>query len=123
MNPFTHFLVQLLPKDDSGLQAFVHHWDALEVLVIRVYRSGKAETADEEEYQELSTWLEENYVLWQDRLNAYWQETKVGGQITTQDPFLRLMVPRQAADFVGDWAAMQHLPAAREALNRYISQG
>jgi hypothetical protein len=123
MNPFTRFLVQLLPKEDSSLQAFVHHWDALEALVIRVYRSAMVETADEEEYQELFTWLQENYVHWQDHLQPYWQETKVGGQITAQDPFLRLITVRQAADFVGDWAAMQHLPAAREALNRYISKG
>jgi hypothetical protein len=40
--------------------------------------------------------------------------------MTEQDPFLRLLAAEQASDFVGDWEAMQYLPAAREALNLYI---
>ena len=79
-----------------------------------------SETADETIYKEIRDWLVDNYSLWENELRPYWQATKVGGQKAEQDPFLRLLTAERAQDFVGDWQAMQNLPAAREALNRYI---
>ena len=120
MNPFTRFL--LGRGEDRALRAFVERWDALEMLVIRVFRNKGAETADETEYQELRPWLQANYPHWQEKWHPYWQEAKAGGQPARQDPFERILTAENAADFANDWEAMQYLPAAREALNRYIQE-
>lgn len=122
MNSFTRFLLGRGQKGDEMLQAFVERWDALEALVIGVYRGKEAETADETEYRELRSWLLDHYPHWQDTWQPFWQETMVGGQPAGQDPFLRLLAAEQAAGFVGDWEAMQYLPAARETINRYIQR-
>jgi hypothetical protein len=98
----------------------VERWDGLEGLVIQVFRGKGAETADESIYKEIRPWLVENYPLWENELRPYWQTAKVGGQTAVQDPFLWLLRAEHAQDFVGDWEAMQYLPAAREGLNRYI---
>lgn len=120
MNPFTRYLLGGGRKEDKALQTFVERWDALEGLVIRVFRNKMAETADETEYQQLRPWLLANYPLWEDKWRPYWQETLVGRLPCESDPFQRLLTAEKAADFIGDWEAMQHLPAAREAINRYI---
>jgi hypothetical protein len=120
MNPFTRFLLNRDRKEGQALEMFVERWDALETLVIRIFRGKAADTADEDEYHQLHTWLLINYPQWQDRLQPYWQETLVGGSPAAQDPFQRLLEADKAAAFSGDWEAMQHLPAAREALNRFI---
>ncbi|MDX1664717.1 MAG: hypothetical protein R3272_13065 [Candidatus Promineifilaceae bacterium] len=119
MNPFTRFLRQWL-GDDDDVDALVGHWDALEALIIRVYKQGEATPADEAEYQALRRWMQANYGTWAGELRPLWQETEVAGAPAEHDPFLRLTTPRAAADYVGDWNAMQHLPAAREALNRLV---
>jgi hypothetical protein len=41
-------------------------------------------------------------------------------QHNREDPFARLLAAGAARDFAGNWAAMQTLPAAREALNRWL---
>lgn len=119
MNPFTRFLRQWLsgPEEISPL---VEHSDALEALVIRVYKAGEASSADEAEYQALRSWLEGNYPAWQQVLAPYWQEARVAGEPVAADPLLRLLRADTAAEFVGDWGAMQQLPALREALNRCV---
>ena len=119
MNPFTRFLRQWL-RNDRDLGLLIEHWDALEALIIRVYRQGEATPADEAEYQALRRWMEANYGAWAGPLRPLWQETEVAGAPAEQDPFLRLIAARAAADYVGDWNSLQHLPAAREALNRLI---
>ena len=118
MNLFTRFLRQWLR--DPDLQQLLEHWDALEALVIRVYKGGAASAADEAEYQALRGWMQANYPAWRERLRVYWRQAQVGGKPATTDPFLRLTEPPTAASFVGDWQAMQHLPAAREALNQLV---
>jgi hypothetical protein len=120
MNPFTRFL--LGRGEDRALRAFVERWDALEMLVIRVFRNKGPETADETEYQELRPWLQANYPHWQEKWHPYWQEANAGGHPARQDPFERILTAENAADFANDWEAMQYLPAAREALNRYIQE-
>jgi hypothetical protein len=120
MNPFTRFLLGKKSKKSEALEAFVERCDALEGLVIRVFRGKGADLADEESYKEIRRWLVENYPLWENDLRSYWQAALVGGQPAEQDPIRRLLSAEQAKDFVGDWEAMQYLPAAREALNRYI---
>lgn len=119
MNRFTRFLKQWMGnEEDLGL--LIQHLDALEALVIRVYRGKTATPADEAEYGKLRLWLEEHYPAWQEEMRPYWQKAQVGGQPAKQDPVRRVLQAQAAADLVGDWEAMQNLPAIREALNRLV---
>jgi hypothetical protein len=120
MNPFTRHLLGGGKQENEALAAFIERWDALEALVIRVFRNKGAETADQTEYQQLRLWLLENYSVWQEQWQPFWQETMAGGLPAKEDPFQRLLKAEEAADFVGDWEALQYLPAARETINRYI---
>ncbi len=119
MNRFTHFLQQWL-RPGASLAPLVEHLDALERLVIRVYKGNEATAADEAEYGRLRPWLQDNYPAWQEALEPYWRQSLVAGQPAEADPVWRLLQAEAARDFMGDWGAMQHLPAIREALNRLI---
>lgn len=118
MNPFTRFLSQWLRNDT--IEEFILPWDAVEALVIRVYKNGRATAEDEEGYRQARATLQKIYPKLAEGLRPYWQQARVGGRLEHDDPFLFLLTPDRAADFVDNWVAMQHLPAAREALNQYI---
>lgn len=120
-NLFSQFLRSLLPADRQvQVEAFVERWDALEELVIRVYQQGEATPADEAVYAELKQWFEVHYPELAGPLRRHWPETTEAGHRPTTDPFQRLFSPESATVFVDNWPAMQALPAAREALNRYL---
>jgi DNA-binding transcriptional LysR family regulator len=118
MNPFTKSLAAKLGT--SKLQDFIAHWDALEQLVIRVYRGKAVTEADEAEYTQLRAWLQANYEAWREALQPHWQQAKIAGKLATEDPFAKLFTPQHAADFLNNWPALQALPAAREGLNRLV---
>jgi hypothetical protein len=118
MNIVTGALAKRLKN--HHLKDWIAHWDALEALVIRVYKGKKATSEDETEYRRLRAWLTRNYPRWQAALRPHWQQSLLAGEPALADPFTRLFSALQAADFAGDWSAMQTLPAAREALNRYL---
>lgn len=118
MNPFTRFLMQWVPQ--ASLAEFVTQWDVLEALVIRVYKGKRATAVDEQQYQQAKAWFEANYAQFAPTLQPYWADTKVGGTTEHDDPFRVLFAPDTAVVFVNNWPAMQHLPAAREALNKLI---
>jgi hypothetical protein len=117
-NPVTRSLIQQL--HDPSLTEFVAYWDALEALVIRVFRTGEAKPGDEAEYRHVRTFLSQSYPQWERALGAYWPLAKVAGGQARGDPFARLIATATVRKFVGDWTAMQALPAAREALNRFL---
>lgn len=117
-NPFTRFLTQW--SADGRFQQFVAYWDALERVVVQVYRQKMSVAEAQPEYARVWPWLRTQYGEWADVLRPFWQQTKVAGAPTVTDPFqLLLDIPHPQA-ILGDWRAMQHLPAAREALNQYI---
>jgi hypothetical protein len=118
VNPFTDSLLKQL--HDEELTAFVRQWDALEALVVRVYKGGAASAQDEAEHATLRPWLLQHTPQWQGRLNPYWPQTRSAGAPTREDPFATLLAAAHARDFVQNWAAMQTLPAARESLNRLL---
>ena len=120
MNPFTQSLLDHIR--DRRIEAFVVLWDALEDLVVRVYRGEAATAQDEAEYRHLRRRLQREVANWEPRLRPHWQRTHIGGQPTREDPFLSLLRAPRAADFVDNWAAMQTLPAAREALNHLLME-
>lgn len=118
MNPFTKFLSQ--SSTDHRFLAFVEKWDELERIVIAVYRGKIAPDSADSDWQGIRAWLRNNYSSWETALRPYWQMTSAGGNPTITDPFYLLLNINIAADIPGDWRAMQHLPAAREAINRYL---
>lgn len=119
MSRFTDFLRQWL-GDEEDLALLIQHLDALEALVIRVYKGQAASPADEAEYGKIRLWLERHYPAWQEELRPHWQQALVGGRPASQDPVLSVLAAETAAGLIGDWEAMQNLPAVREALNRLV---
>lgn len=118
MNPFTNYLSQW--ATDGDFAAFVADWDRLERLVIGVYRARLDATAAGVEFGQVWPRLRLSYGRWQEALRPYWQATRVAGAPAQTDPF-RLLLDIAAPEAIpGDWRAMLHLPAAREALNRYL---
>jgi hypothetical protein len=117
-NPFTRFLRQ--GAADNGFAAFIERWDRLEWVVVGVYRDKIDRAAAEAQYAEVWPWLRRAYPCWQAALRPHWQATRAAGEPTHVDPFALLLEIAAPADIVGDWRAMQHLPAAREAINRYL---
>jgi hypothetical protein len=118
MNPFTKAIAARVRS--RQLKVFIARWDALEALVVRVYRGHAATDAEEVEYATLRGWLTEHYPAWRDSLEPHWRQAMRGGKLSVDDPFAFLFAPERAAQFLGSWAHMQALPAAREALNRLI---
>lgn len=118
LNPFTKSIAARLKS--RQLKQFIQHWDALEALVVRVFRGKAATAADEAEHAELRGWINAAYLEWRDPLEPLWRQVMCGGVPCEDDPFLFLMTPESATVFAGSWAHMQALPAAREALNRLV---
>ena len=117
-NPVTRSLIQEL--NDPHLAQFAAQWDAVEALVIHVFRRKAATPQDEAEYQQIRTRLREAYAHRQRALRPYWSRAKVAGETAGEDPFARLLETEASRDFVENWVAMQTLPAAREALNHWL---
>ena len=122
-NPFTRLLGRRLDQKTTlrlEIDAFVEPWDLLEALVISIYRTGSASEEDQGSVDEVTRWLAERYSAYENALAPHWAGTRAAGQTVESDPFRSLFSDRSAASFIGDWSAMQTLPAAREALNRWL---
>jgi len=117
-NPFTRFLNQW--SRDASFSEFVAYWDALEAVVVRVYRQKTTPQEAAEAFEQVWPWLRAHYGAFEAQLRPFWRQTKAAGQLTQTDPFRLLLEIQQPADIPGDWRAMQHLPAAREAINQYL---
>ena len=118
MNPFSRFLSQW--SKNRPFAEFVEQWDRLELVVVRVHRENMSLTEAEAQFAEVWPWLRRQYSQWEEPLRPYWQQTKAAGEPTSTDPFLMLLNLPDPAAILGNWRAMQHLPAAREALNRFL---
>ena len=118
MNIFSKYLSKR--ANSAALNEFVAHWDKLEILVITVFKSKQATGEDEEMYRLVSSWFDANYDNWQIKMRPHWQGVLAGGEIIESDPFLALLSAETAADFDGNWRAMQLLAAARETLNNLL---
>lgn len=120
MNPFTRHLLRQSARPD--LAALAEAWDAVEALVVRVYRGGSAGPGDETEYRKLQSALRIELARWRGELGPLWRSATIGGTPAEHDPFDVVLDRPSAAAFVDDWPAMQTLPAARQALNSLILQ-
>jgi hypothetical protein len=119
-NPFSRFLRSRLPDRSAEADAFVAAWDRLETLVVDVYRRGGADAADEAELAALAADLAARYRAVARALEPHWRAATAAGRPVTADPFLALLSAPGAAWFAGNRAALQQLPAAREAINRWL---
>jgi hypothetical protein len=117
-NPFTRSIAAALRE--RRLREFITAWDPIEALVVRVYRGKAALPSDEQEYAALRPRALDAHAHLRDALARHWPTTKVAGAFAVEDPFAALLRRETAAAFVGDWPAMQALPAAREALNKVV---
>lgn len=117
-NLFSSFLGQW--SKNRPFNTFIEQWDTLEAIVIGVYRDKITLEAAETDFNHTWPWLREQYPQWEAALRPHWQATKAGGQPTQTDPFQLLLAVQHAADVNGNWSLMQHLPAAREAINRLL---
>lgn len=88
--------------------------------MVRVYREKMTPAEAETDFQRVWPWLRQHYSTWEMVLRPYWQQTQAGGRPTQADPFRLLLDVAKPADILGDWNLMQHLPAAREAINQLI---
>jgi hypothetical protein len=118
MNPFTRYLRQWLNNKD--LDEFVSYWDRLEAFTIQIYREQISHEEARPEFDVIWPWLKRRYPDWRAELAPYWRQTKVAGQPTQCDPFQLLLDLCQVEAISGNWNAMQHLPAAREAINKLL---
>jgi hypothetical protein len=117
-NPFTRSITHALRS--RALRSFVQHWDALEALVIRVFRGKAALASDEAELITLRHWLHTHFPDFQAALEPRWRASRVGHDTPGEDPFAALLAIDAAQTFVDNWAALRQLPAAREALNQFV---
>ena len=117
-NPFTRSIAAALRE--RRLREFITHWDAVEALVVRVYRGNAANAADEAEYAKVRPQALAGHEHLRAALEPHWRTAKVAGALATEDPFVVMLRHETAAAFLGDWPAMQALPAAREALNKLV---
>lgn len=123
MNPYTAHLQSLLPPgraEDIALAEFVAGWDHVEAFVIRVFRANIADSADASEWDELRRALAARHAAFADILAVHWPLALVAGERCAADPFRALLDVATASSFVANRTAMQTLPAAREALNRWL---
>jgi hypothetical protein len=116
-NPYSAALVDRLAPGLVAVRAFVAHWDALESLVVDVYRAGRAGRAEEHAWRALSGWLTRHYPEHAAGLAVHWRPA-LGA--SAGDPFLALLALPGAERFVDNRSALELLPAAREALNRWL---
>jgi hypothetical protein len=118
LNPFSRFLGQW--SRNRPFTEFVARWDDLEVIVVRVYRQKMTPDAARPTFEQVWPWLRQHYPAWEAALRPYWQQTNAGGRPTQTDPFQLLLAFDQPEAILDNWTAMQHLPAAREAINKYL---
>lgn len=117
-NPVTQSIARNI--QDARVLQFISLWDAFEELVIAVFRSKQCSPEQAGRYRQVHQELVQLYPSWQSALAPYWRQSRVKGQQDLQDPYQRLLSHADAAEFIGDWAALKHLPPAREALNNYL---
>jgi hypothetical protein len=118
MNPFTQFLARPLARHQ--FVRFVKKWDQVEQLIINTFREQGDLLADMKTWRRVSRELQHEYPLWVEKLTPLWLEANVDGKPAEEDPFLALLRVEELSAFRQNWRAMQTLPAAREAINRFL---
>lgn len=88
--------------------------------MVQVYRQKMTPTVAQTDYNQAWPWLRRHYGQWAETLRPFWEQTRAAGAPTMIDPFQLLLDLPDPQAILGNWRAMQHLPAAREAINLYL---
>jgi hypothetical protein len=109
-NPYSRHLRQLLPEDQQQqVEDLFRQWDALEALIVRVYRNRCADDQDEAAYAKLRAWFGQGHGRLDAAIDQADQRTRgAAGNLLSQ---------ASAAEFVDNWSAVRQLATVREALN------
>jgi hypothetical protein len=118
MNPVTRSLLQQL--DDNDLKRWVEAWDEVEAVIIGIYKAAATGSAHIRRYRRLRGRLLKSLRRWSEALEPHWRASQMSGEPVGSDPFAQILGRAEAGDFVGDWEALQTLPAAREAINSFL---
>jgi hypothetical protein len=118
-NPFSRHL-RRVSRPPAAVGPFADAWDRLETLVVDVYRRGETGEADDDEFAALKSVLLPAHARLSADLEPHWRASRVGRQLAGADPFAALLAVERAEGFVGNAEMLRQLPAAREALNRWI---
>jgi hypothetical protein len=78
---------------------------------------------DETGYHALQQVLKRHLEVWGAALETTLPAATIAGQSAEHNPFEEILGRPTASAFVGDWTAMQMLPAARQALNSLLQGG
>jgi hypothetical protein len=120
MNPFTKFLGKKIKN--QSFKKLIAHWDCIETLVIKIYRCEGSFPQDSINWKQNRAWLQKHYSRWKPELEPYWKGTTAGGKPVLKDPFLAVLEFCDACQLVNNWKVLQTLPAAREAINKYLKE-
>ena len=118
MNPVTAALLKDI--EDVSVIEFVALWDEFEELAIAIYKRAAASEAERQRFGALIESASIAYPALESALQPHWRGIRVKGQELAEDPFVTLLKLSDADAIIENWAAMQLLPAAREALNHYL---
>jgi len=115
VNPVTRRLLD--DVDDPALAELALAWDALEELVVQIYRQGGCSSSQAAEFTRRRRRCRLAVRPWLRHLDPHWRAVRVAGDPATKNPFEAVLAVDHAEEVCGNWALMQQLPAAREALN------
>ncbi len=121
-NPFTKSIARLLGRSPQRpeLDALITHCDAIEALVIQIFRNKFASAEDERAFAAAAAGVRDAYAGLAGKLDPLWRQALIGGRPASHNPFTYWADLPGAAACVDNWQAMQTLPAMREALNELI---
>ena len=120
-NPYTQHLLR--DETDPALRDFVNRWDSFEALAIEIYRRGECAPGVAGTYPGLVAELRTTYPEWRETLEPYWRASRIKGKAIIRDPFAALLEIGACAGWVANQEALRLLPAARESINRCLTQG
>jgi hypothetical protein len=118
MNPYTRSLLVNIQYPE--LERFVGLWDAFESLAIEVYRRGDCTQDDSRDYRRLAADLRSTYPDWEEALAPYWQASRIKGEGEIRNPFTALLEIEECSLWISNQGSLKLLPAAREAINRFL---
>jgi hypothetical protein len=121
-NPFTKSIARLLGQGAQrpALDALIAHCDVIETLVIQIFRTKQTSAEDARAFAAAATGARDAAMQLADRLDPLWRKSLIGGVPAAHNPFTYWAALSGTAACIGNWEAMQTLPAMREALNELI---
>lgn len=118
MNPVTRHLLDRI--DDPELADFALAWDALEEIVVEIYRAGAGSEELQDSFEQRRLTCRRLQPRFADALRPHWRAARVDGTPLVEDPFAHVLALPGATAVVENRDLLRILPPAREALNRLL---